>query len=71
MKLRSVKANNRRKTFEIQASKREIIRRLGTSASKFYRLIDQTNYRKSVDQMLNLLHALDCEVELIVRPKSA
>ena len=52
-------------------SKREIIRRLGTSATQFYRLLDQTNYRKSVDRMLSLLHALDCEVELLVRAKTA
>jgi hypothetical protein len=52
-------------------SRREIIRRLGTSATQFYRLLDQTNYRKSIDQVLSLLHVLDCEVELIVRSKSA
>jgi hypothetical protein len=52
-------------------SKREIIRRLGTSATQFYRLLDQTNYRKSVDQLLSLLHILDCEVELVVRAHSA
>jgi hypothetical protein len=52
-------------------SKREIIRRLGTSASQLYRLLDQTNYRKSVDQLLSLLHVLDCDVDLIVRAKSA
>jgi len=52
-------------------SKREIIRRLGTSPAQFYRLIDPTNYRKSVDKMLSLLQVLDCEVEVIVRAKSA
>jgi len=52
-------------------SRREIIRRLGTSAAQFYRLLDQTNYRKSIDQVLSLLHVLDCDVELIVRAKSA
>jgi hypothetical protein len=52
-------------------SKREMIRRLGTSATQFYRLLDQTNYRKSVDQVLNLLHVLDCDVDLVVRAKSA
>jgi hypothetical protein len=52
-------------------SKREIIRRLGTSAAQFYRLLDQTNYRKSVDQVLSLLQALDCEVDLVVRTKTA
>jgi hypothetical protein len=52
-------------------SKREIIRRLGTSPAQFYRLIDPTNYRKSVDKLLSLLQVLDCEVEVIVRKKSA
>jgi len=52
-------------------SRREIIRRLGTSAAQFYRLLDQTNYRKSVDQVLTLLHVLDCDVDLVVRAKSA
>ena len=52
-------------------SKREIIRRLRTSPAQFYRLIDPTNYRKSVDKMLALLQVLDCEVEVIVRAKSA
>ena len=52
-------------------SKREIIRRLSTSPAQFYRLIDPTNYRKSVDKMLSLLQVLDCEVEVIVRAKSA
>lgn len=52
-------------------SRREIIRRLRTSATQFYRLLDQRNYRKSVDQLLSLLHVLDCEVDLVVRAKSA
>ena len=52
-------------------SRREIIRRLGTSAAQFYRLLDQTNYRKSVDQVLSLLHVLDCDVDLVIRAKSA
>ncbi len=52
-------------------SKREIIRRLGTSATQFYRLLDQTNNRKTIDKLLALLHVLDCDVDLIVRTKSA
>ncbi len=52
-------------------SRRELIRRLGTSATQFYRLLDQTNYRKSVDQLVSLLQILDCDVELVVRPKTA
>lgn len=48
-------------------STREIIRRLRTSPAQFYRLLDQTNYRKSLRQMLSLLHVLDCEVTLTIR----
>lgn len=48
-------------------SKDEIIRRLGTSETQFDRLLDQTNYRKSVDRILNLLHVLNCDVEIVVR----
>jgi hypothetical protein len=52
-------------------SKREIIRRLGTSATQLYRLLDQTNYRKSLDQLVALLQLLECDVDLVVRKKSA
>jgi hypothetical protein len=52
-------------------ARREIIRRLGTSPAQLYRLLDQTNYRKSVDQLLRLLQVLDYDVELVVRAKSA
>jgi hypothetical protein len=51
-------------------SKREIIRRLGTSATQFYRLLDPTNYRKSIGQLIALLEILDCEVELVVRERT-
>lgn len=51
-------------------SKREIIRRLGTSATQFYRLLDQTNNQTSVDQVLSLLHVLDCDVDLVIRAKT-
>ena len=47
-------------------SRRELIRRLGTSATQFYRLLDQTNYRKSVDQLVSVLQILDCDVKLVV-----
>ena len=56
---------------ESPLSKREVIRRLGTSAAQLYRLLDQTNYRKSVDQVLALLQVLNCEVDLVVRSKTA
>jgi hypothetical protein len=60
-----------RRVAESPLSKREIIRRLGTSAAQLYRLLDQTNYRKSVDQVLGLLQVLDCDVDLVVRMKIA
>ncbi len=50
-------------------SRREIARRLGTSATQLYRLLDPTNYRKSFHQLLALLHVLGCEVELRVRDR--
>ncbi len=58
---------------ESPLSKREITRRLGTSASQFYRLIDTTNYSTTVDQMVRLLQALDCklEVEVTLPPSPA
>jgi hypothetical protein len=52
-------------------SKREIIRRLGTSPAQLYRLLDQTNYRKSVDKLVSLLQILDCDVDFVVRAKTA
>ncbi len=52
-------------------SRREIIRRLATSPAQFYRILDQTNYRKSIDQVVTLLHVLDCDVRLVVRPARA
>jgi hypothetical protein len=49
--------------------KRELIRRLDTSAAQFYRLLDQTNYTKSIGQMVTLLGILDCEVDLVVKER--
>ena len=65
----TIEAQNRLE--KVAVSKREIIRRLGTSATQFYRLLDQKNYRKSVDQLLSLLHVLDCDVDLVVRAKKS
>jgi hypothetical protein len=52
-------------------SRRELIRRLDTSATHFCRLLDQTNYRKSLEQLVSLLQILDCDVRLVVRSKPA
>ena len=53
-----------------QLSKREIIRRLGTSPAQFYRLLDQANQRKSIDQLLTLLNILDCDVRFSVSART-
>ena len=53
----------------VRASKlstRELIRRLGSSPAQFYRLLDQTNYKKSVRQLLTLLHLLDYDIEMVL-----
>lgn len=50
---------------------RQLARQLGTSPTQLYRLLDTTNYRKSVRKMLALLHALNCEVELVVHQREA
>ena len=42
-----------------------------TSATQLYRLLDQTNYQKSLDQLVSLLQLLECDVDLVVRKKSA
>ncbi len=65
----TVEARNRLKHSGL--SKREIIRRLGTSPAQFYRLLDSTNYRKSMDKLLLLLQTLDCEVDFVVRARNA
>ena len=49
-------------------SHREVIRRLGTSASQYYRLMDPANTNKSLGRMLDLLHLLGCRVDVVVSP---
>jgi hypothetical protein len=51
-----------------QLSKRELIRRLGTSPAQLYRILDEENYRKSIDQVIGLLSVLDCQVDFSVKP---
>ena len=49
-------------------SKREMIRRLKTSPSQFYRLLDPTYYGKSVGQLAALFSLLDMKVDVVVTP---
>ena len=53
----------RRRMQSTQLSRREICRRLGTSPAQLYRLLDETNGRASVRQLLALLGVLGCAVE--------
>ena len=49
-----------------ELSKREMIRRLGTSPAQFYRILDEENYRKSMDQVFGLLAVLDCHLDFLI-----
>ncbi len=51
--------------------KRQLARQLGTSASQLYRLLDPDNSRKSIGQMLALLHLLDRKVDFLIYSKSS
>ena len=44
-------------------SKRHISRQLKTSPAQIYRLLDQKNYSKTIDQMIKLLYALGKSVD--------
>lgn len=59
----------RRKFEASPLSAREVARRLGTSPTQLYRLLDPTNYSKSMQQLLSLLYVLGFEVEVDVRDR--
>lgn len=54
---------------ESDLSKREVSRKLGTSASQLYRLLDPAYQAKSVGQMVSLLHLLGRSVDVVVTPR--
>ena len=54
-----------------ELSRRQLAKQLKTSVPQLYRLLDPTNTRKSMSQLVTLLHVLDCDVELVVRKKTA
>jgi predicted XRE-type DNA-binding protein len=60
----------RKRVEESPLSKREIMRRLGTSQAQLHRLLDPANYKKSLNQLVELLAAVDCEVEIVVKGKT-
>jgi hypothetical protein len=50
-------------------SRRQILRRMRTSAAQLDRILDASNVHKTVDSVLALLEVLGYEVEVTVRPK--
>jgi hypothetical protein len=47
-------------------SRRQVAKRLRTSVPQLYRLLDPANSRKSINQLVTLLHVLSCKVDLVV-----
>lgn len=54
-----------------ELSMRQIAKRLKTSVPQLYRLLDPVNTRKSMSQLVALLHVLNCDVDLVVKKKVA
>jgi len=54
-----------------ELSMRQIAKRLKTSVPQLYRLLDPVNTRKSMSQLVALLHVLNCDVDLVVKRKDA
>ncbi len=48
-------------------TKREIARRLNTSPTQLYRILDQTNYKKTLDQVLKVLYVCGAKVDFVVK----
>jgi len=51
-------------------SRRQVAKRLKTSVPQLYRLLDPANTSKSINQLVALLHVLNCKVELVVRDRT-
>jgi hypothetical protein len=52
-------------------SRRQMAKRLKTSVPQLYRLLDPSNTRKSMTQLVALLHILNCDVHLVVKKRPA
>ena len=52
-------------------SRRHLARQLNTSVPQLYRLLDPANYKKSMKQLVALLHLMDCEVDLVIKKRKA
>jgi hypothetical protein len=61
-----------RKKFDASPlSAREVARRLSTSPTQLYRLLDPTNYSKSMRQLLSLLYVLGYDVEVDLKRRTS
>lgn len=59
-----------RRRFETSGlSARELSRWLGTSPTQLYRLLEPTNYSKSLSQLISLLYHLGADVEFDVKDR--
>jgi DNA-binding TFAR19-related protein (PDSD5 family) len=65
----SVEAQKRLESSEL--SRRQLAKRLNTSVPQLYRLLDPTNTSKSMNQLVALLHVLDCDVDVVVKGRAA
>ena len=52
-------------------SMRQVAKRLKTSVPQLCRLLGPANTRKSMGQLVALLHVLNCDVDLVVKKKAA
>ena len=52
-------------------SRRQIAKQLKTSVPQLYRLLDPSNTKKSMSQLVALLHILNCDVDLVVKRRAA
>lgn len=60
----------RRRVADSKLSRRELARRLGTSLPQLYRILETDRPGKSLNQLVKLLAALGCEVDLVLREAS-
>jgi len=65
----SLEAQSRIEQSEL--SRRQVAKRLNTSVPQLYRLLDPANTRKSMKQLVALLHILNCDVDLVVKKRAA
>jgi Cro/C1-type HTH DNA-binding domain len=61
----------RRRAANAGLSRRELARRLNTSVPQIYRLLDPSNTRKNLGQLVELLGVLDCTVDAVITPRRA